>query len=163
MGADLPEDRRAAYQAMRRQISSLEFRFQQHLNEDTSTVTYTLDELAGCQSAFVASLASSPDGTGRVVALKPPHILEVMQNAHAAETRRRLVAARDARCADVNLPVLLQVLHARQEAAELAGFASHAAFRLHTSMAETPAAAEALLYALPRSPAWRGVYAGRAA
>ena len=151
LGAALPPETRARYRALRSKISSLEFEFQQNINEDTTTVEFTRDELAGCSEHFLASLPTTADGR-LVVAIKPPQVLEIMQNAAASETRRRLVQLRDNRCRDSNMTLLLEVLHARQEAAELAGFSSHAAYRLSSTMAATPEAAETLLYGAARNP-----------
>ena len=147
MGADLPDATREAYQALRRKISALEFQFQQALNEDVTAVPFAPEALAGCSDAFLAGLARQLGGDGRlIVQLKPPHVLEVMQNARDPDTRRRLLEARDGRCREENMARLLEVLHARQEAAELVGFPSHAAFQLSINMAKTPEAAEQLLY-----------------
>jgi hypothetical protein len=152
LGAALVPATRTAYQALRQRISALEVAFQQCVNEDVTAVRFAPEALAGCAPTFVAGLARDPIDGRCVVPLKPPQVLEVLQFAEQAATRRALLEARDGRCAQANMERLLQVLHLRQEAAELAGFPSHAAFRLANNMAATPAAAEQLLCVCLRAP-----------
>ena len=70
----------------------------QNINEDTSVVALSAEELKGLPAAFIADLEpSTAEGGGKQllsVGLKAPQSRPVLQLAESSETRRKVLTAR---------------------------------------------------------------------
>jgi len=137
VGLSSAEDR-AKVAALSSRIGELEANFEQNINENTSSVLLTENDLAGCPASFIASLdVADEDKTRRVVTMKAPHQSPVMKHCTNETTRQRLQHCSQTRC-PTNEPMLEELVAKRQERAQLLGWENHAQFMLNVKMAETP-------------------------
>lgn len=126
------------------EISELEARYVRNLNEDTTSVTLTAEDLEGCSPTFLSSLRR--DGDRYIVTMKPPDVRGVLLTAARSSARQRVLETQESRCLDANLPLLERILRLRAEAAALVGFPNHAAYRIKPTVAATVQNVSALLY-----------------
>ncbi|KAG0218739.1 hypothetical protein BGX33_006115 [Mortierella sp. NVP41] len=138
-GAALSEADQQKLMQYRTEISGLELDFQKALNEDTTDILLTADELEGCTEAWMSGLArTEKDGRHLYkVTMKTPDILNVSRNASLPETRRRVSTTYRQVCTSTNGPILERLIRLRHDAAVLLGYKSHAAYQLDINMAKT--------------------------
>eukprot|EP00667_Euglena_gracilis_P003469 EG_transcript_3478 len=113
--------------------------FEQHLNEDVSTVALTPDETQGLSQSFLDSLQPDPaDPSRRLMGLKAPKRVPFLQQATNAAARQRVLREADRVGLAHNGPLLDRLVRLRHERATLLGFPSHAHYRLAEAMAGHP-------------------------
>ncbi|HEU0043175.1 M3 family metallopeptidase [Sphingomonas sp.] len=152
-GALLDPERKARFAAILQELSALSTRFGQNVLAATAdwSMHLTREECAGLPDAMLtASAARATAGglTGHVVTLGRGDVESFLAFAHHRDLRERLWRAFVGRCdggAHDNGPVAAAILKLRREKAAMLGAASYADHALVGTMAETPAAAEALL------------------
>ena len=107
--------------------------FEANINEDTSHITLTAEELEGLPTTFIADLpaaeegggggggggGASEKGAGLKLGLKAPLQRPVMQMAASSDTRKRVMAAVSSRCADSNGPILEEIAALRHARAQV--------------------------------------------
>jgi len=135
-GLGLPQDKKERLKAVKTEISEFCIQFQQNLNEDTTFILFTLDELKGLSESFISGLEKVEEKYK--VTLQYPHLFPVLKQCSVPETRRRLNVAQESQCLDKNIVILEKVLLLRQEEAELLGFKTHADYILAIRMAKSP-------------------------
>jgi len=143
-GLALPDEGLARVRALKEQITELEVRFTANLNNDTTMLEFSAEELEGVPREVLATFARTADGKYRVTT-KYPDYIPVMQNAKSAATRKRLYAAFVNRQAAPNTALLEEAIRVRQECARELGYASWADFRLDGRMAGNTAAVRSFL------------------
>ncbi|KAF8947836.1 Thimet oligopeptidase [Haplosporangium gracile] len=138
-GAALSEADQQKLMNCRTEISGLELDFQKALNEDTTDILLSEDELEGCTEAWISGLAKTEKGGRHLykVTMKTPDILNVSRNASLPETRRRVATTYRQVCTSTNGPILERLIRLRHDAAVLLGYKSHAAYQLDINMAKT--------------------------
>ncbi|KAF8959195.1 hypothetical protein BGZ46_001814 [Entomortierella lignicola] len=138
-GSGLSEQDQQKLMQMRTEISGLELDFQKALNEDTTDILLTADELEGCTDVWLSGLSRvEKDGKQYYrVTMKTPDILNVSRNAILPETRKRVAVTYRKVCASTNGPRLERLIRLRHDAAILLGYKSHAAYQLDINMAKT--------------------------
>uniref|UniRef100_A0A6B2KZ71 Peptidase M3A/M3B catalytic domain-containing protein n=1 Tax=Arcella intermedia TaxID=1963864 RepID=A0A6B2KZ71_9EUKA len=134
-GMGLEESKREKLSDYKKSITALSEKFCTNINEDSSTIRITKDQLEGLEESFYSSLE---DGDGYKIGCKRPQYLAVMQNAKSDGVRREMLVTADSRCKEENTKLLEEILSQRKEAANLLGFAAHADFELSTKMAKEP-------------------------
>ena len=82
------------------------------MNEDTSHVLLTLDQLEGMNQDFVNRLNKENDMY--VVTMKYPDALPVLKLAKKEETRKLVSNTFDNRCANENLSILKEIVKLRK-------------------------------------------------
>jgi Zn-dependent oligopeptidase len=146
-GAGLSEADQQKLMKIRAEISGLELDFQKALNEDTTDILLSADELEGCTESWMSGLTKvEKDGRNVFkVTMKTPDILNVSRNASLPETRRRVSTTYRQVCTSTNGPILERLIRLRHDAAVLLGYKSHAAYQLDINMAKTVETAEDFL------------------
>ena len=134
-GLALPDDRLAHVRAAKEQITKLEVEFTANLNNDTTALAFSAEELDGVPKEALATFARTDDGQYRVTT-KYPDYIPVMQNAKNAGTRKRLYAAFVNRQVGPNTRLLEEAICVRQQCAKELGYASWADYRLDGRMAK---------------------------
>ena len=130
------EEDRAKVAVLSNAIGQLEADFEQNINEDTSNLLLSEEELIGCTASFIASLELTTDGTKRrILTMKAPHSGPVMKHCTNETTRKKLQFKSQTRCAS-NEAMLMELVAKRQERAQLLGWKDHATFMLNVKMAE---------------------------
>ena len=134
-GLKLSEDRLAIVREMKTALSGLETQYSVNLNNDTTTLAYTADELQGIPASTLAAFQKTSDGTCQVT-LKYPDYHAVMTYADHEETRKRMYVAYNNRQADTNTVLLEKAILLRQKIAQELGYATWADYRTYGRMAE---------------------------
>lgn len=128
---------------LRSEISGLELDFQRALNEDTTEILLSEQELEGCSEAWLSGLKrihKEDEAKGLLyyrVTMKTPDLLTISRNASLPETRQRVATTYRQVCTGYNGPILDRLIQLRHEAATLLGYKSHAAYQLDINMAKT--------------------------
>jgi thimet oligopeptidase len=146
-GLALSNEGLARVRALKEQITGLEVKFSANLNNDTTTLDFSAEELGGVPQEVLATFAQTPDGKYRVTT-KYPDYIPVMQNAESAATRKQLYAAFVNRQAVPNTALLEEAIRVRQECARELGYASWADYRLDGRMAQDTATVRSFLAGL---------------
>ena len=135
-GLRLPDDQLARVRDMRANLSSLESQYMFNLNNDTTTLEFTEEELTGVPSATIATFKKTSQGTC-IVTTKYPDYTSVMANADRSETRKKMFAAYLNRQAEANTALLEQAIDLRRQIAQELGYATWADFQLDGRMAKS--------------------------
>ena len=146
-GLALPDEGLARVRALKEQITGFEVKFSANLNNDTTTLEFSADELAGVPHEVLATFARTTNGRYRVTT-KYPDYIPVMQNAKSAATRKQLYAAFVNRQAVPNTTLLEEAIRVRQQCARELGYASWADYRLDGRMAGNTATVRSFLSGL---------------
>ena len=145
------EAERAELSRLDAKAFALSSTIEQNINEDTSSVTLSDAELAGCPADFIASLPGTPEA--RECSLKAPVLVPIMRRATSAATRKKMAEASGKKCVAINAPLLDDLIATRHAAAVALGFGSHAERMLALKMAKTAERAKGFARISPR--AWR--------
>jgi thimet oligopeptidase len=136
-GLGLDDSKRAQLKKHREKLADLEVQYSNNMNEDSSKVEFTKDELAGCPEDFFSSLQVN-ESTGKyILTMKYPDVFGVLRNAENENTRKRMEIAFSTRSPQ-NLPLIQEAIKLRQECALLLGYKEHTQVRLLNKMAKKP-------------------------
>ncbi|HEY0793162.1 MAG TPA: M3 family metallopeptidase [Chthoniobacterales bacterium] len=139
-GLDLPEDRQAAVEQLRKELGRLEIRFEVNINNAAAPVALTREELAGVPDSALARLKSQ-DGRYLVDANVAFEFELVEDNATNEGTRKELYFARDNRAKEQNVPLLARIVQLRTDLARALGYRSWADYKTENRMAKNGATA----------------------
>lgn len=124
----------AQVKALKSELSKKETQFSKNLNEDTSFITLTTEELAGAPADMLSRLEKTADGYK--VTTKSTDYLDVMQNVTVSESRKKMQIAYMNRGGPANTKLLEEAVVLRQQIAKLLGYKTWADYRTVTRMAK---------------------------
>ena len=150
-GVELEGADRKTYQALQKELSDLQSRYENNLLDSTQSWQYLTEdetELSGLPDyamAMLRQLAEQKGLSGYRVTLDIPCYLAVITHADNRELRKAVYEAYVTRASDAgitdkkwdNAAIMEAIVTKRQEKAQLLGFANYAEYSLATKMADS--------------------------
>jgi Zn-dependent oligopeptidase len=135
-GAGLPDAERKEFLEISNNLSVLESDYNRVLNEITTTVPCTAEELDGVPPVIYENLKK--EGDAYLLPLDYPILVPVLNYANNPETRKRMQTAQYSRGGKENSERLSDALALRDRLAKIAGFKNFAEYEISVKMAKTP-------------------------
>jgi thimet oligopeptidase len=136
-GLGLPDAEREKLVQLRSRLAELQTRFATNLDEDTTSIELSKDELPGMPESYLARLKLGSVPGKVIVTTKYPDFFPLMENCRNEETRNKMERASMSRgSARGNVKLLDEAIALRDEAAHMLGYATHADFVTEVRMAK---------------------------
>lgn len=135
-GLNLTETKKEEVQRLRSRIDELSMRYVQNMNDDTSSLLFSEDELAGLPAEFPKSLEKAEYGKFKVT-LKSHHVAAVLELCKVGKTRNLVAVAHGKKSSRFNLSILEDLVQARHKFARLLGYLNYSDYALDLRMAKT--------------------------
>ncbi|XP_010419052.1 PREDICTED: probable thimet oligopeptidase [Camelina sativa] len=135
-GLNLTAVKRQEVERLTNEIDELSLRYIQNLNEDSSCLFFTEDELAGLPLEFLQSLEKTQNKEFKLT-LESCHVAAILELCKIAKTRKTVAMAYGKRCGDANIPVLQRLVQSRHRLARVLGYAHFADYALDRRMSKT--------------------------
>ncbi|CAD5316569.1 unnamed protein product [Arabidopsis thaliana] len=135
-GLNLTAIKREEVERLKYEIDELSLRYIQNLNEDSSCLFFTEDELAGLPLEFLQNLEKTQNKEFKLT-LESRHVAAILELCKIAKTRKTVAMAYGKRCGDTNIPVLQRLVQSRHRLARVCGYAHFADYALDRRMSKT--------------------------
>ena len=136
-GLNLPEEELEKIRKLLQEISKLELKFQQNINDDSSQIEVTLDQLKGTPEQVINALEKTKDGK-YILKTDYPTVFGILEFCEIQETRKELSRIFNNRAYPQNYDVLRQLLVKKYEHAKLLGYKDFAHLDIEDNMAKSP-------------------------
>jgi len=149
-GAELPDEKKARFMAIRERLSQLSSRFGDNLLDATNAFAHYVtaeSELAGIPEDVLQAAREAAQAEGKPgwkFTLHAPSYMPVLQYADHRNLRELMYHAYVTRASEFgapdwdNTPLISEIVQLRQEMARLLGFNNYAEYSLEPKMAESP-------------------------
>jgi len=136
-GLHLSEETREKIKVIKKRISELGTDFNKNLNEDTTFLYFSEEDLGGVPEDLIKSFDRNEEGKCKVT-MKYPHFFPVTRKCNNPKTRYEVEKTYQSRCMEENTAIIEEIVSLRQEHAELLGYPDHAAYIQEVRMAKNP-------------------------
>lgn len=145
-GLSLPEEPRARFKEILKELSKLSIDFSKNLNEEKGGLWFTPEELKGVPEDVLSGLKKGEgENEGKLfLTYKYPDLLPTMKYCQVPATRKKVMLGNESKCPE-NVELFRRAVVLRDEKARLLGYKSHSEFVLDNRMAKTPAKVDAFL------------------
>lgn len=137
-GTHLRKPKREEVRKIKRKVQDLAQQFQTNINEDSTKLVFSREELRGLPGGFFRGRDRREDTGKYVVDLKYPDYYAIMNHAKEAKTRRKVNYYFRKRGDPENTILLLKIARLRQEEANVLGYQTYSQLALRNTMAGTP-------------------------
>ena len=146
-GVHLGPEKKKKFKELRKQLSSLTTRFAQNLLKETTAFELHITdeaELAGLPQRLLNAAKETAESKGKsgfLFLLDMPTYIDFMENCENRKLREQYYKARSGLCVTgerSNQDIILQVVRARQQLAEILGHKNYATYALKERMAKSP-------------------------
>lgn len=135
LGLGLEDEKKEKVKEINKKLSVYASDYNKNLAEVKTEFEFDLTQFDGMEEGWLSNRLI--EGTNKYrVKLQYPDYIPIMEYCKVRETRQFMAEAMGSRCADTNLPILLDAIKLRKEKAELFGFKSHTDFKLQNMMAK---------------------------
>lgn len=131
---------RTTFMAYKKRLSDLCIDFSKNINEDKTSVDFTLSQLEGLPKDFIDGLKQTADSNNNKyysVTMQYPDLFPMLNSAKLESTRKAMDIANSTRCKS-NVQLLEEAVKVREKCAHLLGYKNHAEFTLEERMAKSP-------------------------
>lgn len=135
-GMKLSDAALARVKELKTQLALKESQFSAQLNADSSSLTFSVDDMKGAPSDFLERLKRTPEGLF-IVTTKSTDYTDLMQNVSIPETRQKMMLAYLNRGGEKNTLLLQEAIDLRRNIAKKLGFAHWADLRTSGRMAKS--------------------------
>ena len=136
-GVNLPKARREQVRKLQDSLTRLSQDFARNLRDNKTKLSFTPDELAGVPKEFLAK-ARRDDAGNYLIGFDAPESEAIMGFADSEAVRQRYQYEFSRRGGEANLAILREVMHKRQQLAQLMAYPDYATFVLKQRMAASP-------------------------
>lgn len=147
VGLDLPDAQQEEINKLFKKMAEITAEFRKNINEDSSFIMATREELAGLDEDFIDNLPRNKDGKYILKTIYPVYF-PVMEQCSVQETRKRLLDAFVNRAYPKNTQVIKDLIATRDELAHVLGFDSFAEYNIAEQMAGSPTQVQQFLDSL---------------
>ncbi len=134
-GLKLSDEALGQVRDLKTKLASLETQFSTNLNKDQTTVLFSIEELEGLPSDYMASLKRTDAGL-YIVNTKESDYPIISHNAVRSETRRKMLVGYLNRGGEANLKLLTGAVALRAHIAKLLGYKTWADYQIEQRMAK---------------------------
>lgn len=135
LGLGLEHDKREKVKEINKKLSAYSSDYHRNIAEVKTEFELEKSQLEGMDESWLANRVI--EGTNKFrVKLQYPDYVPIMEYCKNRETRKFMSEQMGSRCADSNMPIILDAIKLRKEKAELFGFESHTDFKLQNMMAK---------------------------
>ena len=135
VGHGLPFDKQERLKLIDKELNNLELAFNSRLNEENTTVPFTLDELDGVPLPKVNSFPKD-ENNNYLVSLKNPDVMALLTFAKKFETRKKIQFFSSNKGLPENPERMKKAIVLRKEYATLLGYNNYADYILEIQMAK---------------------------
>lgn len=128
-------EKKERLKVVQKRLQDLSIEARKNLNANNSGVWLTRDELDGLPESFIARLPTIDENSKMLhwIRMKDPDTSPVLQHATNPEVRRKVFDSNKGRVPE-NVPLYIEMLSLRREAAQILGFKNYAEYRIHYKM-----------------------------
>ncbi len=143
-GLDQPDDKRAITSKLQKELANLCTTFDKNINDDTTTITVSPEELDGIEQDFINNLKKTADGN-IILGVDYPTYYKIIEQCHNQETRKKLYHAFSNRAYPANIEILEKIIATRDKLAQQLNMKSYAHLNIASEMAKSPDTVEEFL------------------
>lgn len=136
-GLDLPEDERKKIVELQKELQQISQEFSQNINNDTSSIVATKDQIDGVSDDFIGGLKKNDAGE-YILLTDYPTADMILNYCKIEDTRKRFSKAFKNKAYPVNVKVFENLRATRHKLAKSLGFESYAHLDLDDQMVKSP-------------------------